>query len=191
VVPAPRRRGRAVPPEIDEYVRRSDENLREWEELKAQLDAGEDIELERNDELASQFVFALETGTPMELYGNVRNDALIDGLPDDACVDVPCVVADGAVQPQRIGPIPAQCLALNRTFLNVVELTVRAVLEGSRDLAAGRAPGPEHRRDAHDPADRSDGRRPARGARRADPEAIRRADARLVKHADEVGLRLE
>ena len=26
--------------EIDEYVRRSDENLREWEELKAQLDAG-------------------------------------------------------------------------------------------------------------------------------------------------------
>jgi alpha-galactosidase len=120
--------------EIDEYVRRSDENLREWEELKAQLDAGEDIELERNDELASQFVFALETGTPMELYGNVRNDALIDGLPDDACVEVPCLVADGAVQPQRIGAISPQCLALNRTFLNVVELTVRAVLEGSRDL---------------------------------------------------------
>ncbi len=120
--------------EIDEYVRRSDENLREWEELKAQLDAGEPIELERNDELASQFVFALETGTPMELYGNVRNDALIDGLPDDACVEVPCIVADGAVQPQRIGAIPPQCLALNRTFLNVVELTVRAVLEGSRDL---------------------------------------------------------
>ena len=120
--------------EIDEYVRRSDENLREWQELKAQLDAGEPIELERNDELASQFVFALETGTPMELYGNVRNDALIDGLPDDACVEVPCVVADGAVQPQRIGAIPPQCLALNRTFLNVVELTVRAVLEGSRDL---------------------------------------------------------
>lgn len=120
--------------EIDEYVRRSDENLREWEALKAQLDAGEPIELERNDELASQFVFALETGTPMELYGNVRNDALIDGLPDDACVEVPCVVADGAVQPQRIGAIPPQCLALNRTFLNVVELTVRAVLEGSRDL---------------------------------------------------------
>ncbi len=120
--------------EIDEYVRRSDENLREWEELKAELDAGKDIGLERNDELASQFVFALETGTPMELYGNVRNDALIDGLPDDACVEVPCIVADGAVQPQRIGAIPPQCLALNRTFLNVVELTVRAVLEGSRDL---------------------------------------------------------
>jgi alpha-galactosidase len=34
----------------------------------------------------------------------------------------------------RFGTIPPQCLALNRTFLNVVELTVRAVVEGSREL---------------------------------------------------------
>jgi alpha-galactosidase len=119
--------------EIDEYIRRSDENLEEWAALKAQLDAGAQIETENNNELASQYVFALETGTPIELYGNVRNEGLIDGLPTDACVEVPVVVADGAVQPQRIGPIPVQCLALNRTFLNTVELTVRAVVEGSRD----------------------------------------------------------
>jgi alpha-galactosidase len=37
------------------------------------------------------------------------------------------------VQPRRVGPIPPQCLALNRTFLNPVELTVRAVVEGSRE----------------------------------------------------------
>ncbi|MEP6759177.1 MAG: alpha-galactosidase [Actinomycetota bacterium] len=119
--------------EIDEYIRRSDENLEEWAALKAQLDAGAEIEIEQNNELASQYVFALETSTPIELYGNVRNDALIDGLPTDACVEVPVQVADGAVQPQRVGPIPVQCLALNRTFLNTVELTVRAVVEGSRD----------------------------------------------------------
>jgi alpha-galactosidase len=119
--------------EIDEYVRRSDENLAEWAEMKAQLDAGRPIELERNDELASQFIVALETGEPAELYGNVRNDGLIEGLPDDACVEVPMTVdADGAV-PRPIGAIPTQCLALNRTFLNVVELTVRAVVDGSRD----------------------------------------------------------
>jgi alpha-galactosidase len=47
-------------------------------------------------------------------------------------VEVPCTVADGVVQRQRIGEIPVQCLALNRTFLNTVELTVRAVVEGSR-----------------------------------------------------------
>jgi alpha-galactosidase len=42
------------------------------------------------------------------------------------------VDADGAV-PERIGEVPPQCLALNRTFLNTVELTVRAAVDGSRD----------------------------------------------------------
>jgi alpha-galactosidase len=120
--------------EIDEYIRRSDENLLEWEDVKRRLDAGEDLEVEPTHELASQFIFALETGTPMELYGNVRNDGLIDGLPDDACVEVPVLVDKNGVQPTRIGAIPPQCLALNRTFLNVAELTVRAAVEGSREL---------------------------------------------------------
>jgi alpha-galactosidase len=120
--------------EIDEYVRRSDENLAEWERLKARLDAGAEIELEYNDELASRFVWALETGTPTELYGNVRNGGLIEGLPEDACVEVPVLVDEHGVHPTRIGGLPPQCLALNRTFLNVVELTVQAVVEGSRDL---------------------------------------------------------
>jgi alpha-galactosidase len=40
---------------------------------------------------------------------------------------------DGVV-PTQFGAIPPTCLALNRTFLNVVELTVRAVVEGSREL---------------------------------------------------------
>jgi alpha-galactosidase len=120
--------------EIDEYLRRSEENLREWEGIKETLDAGGELELERNDELASQFIVALETGTPAELYGNVRNEGLIDGLPEDSCVEVPVRVGRDGVRPDRIGTIPPQCLALNRTFLNVAELTVRAVVEGSRDL---------------------------------------------------------
>ena len=127
----------------------------------------------------------------MELYGNVRNDALIDGLPDDACVEVPCIVADGAVQPQRIGAIPPQCLALNRTFLNVVELTVRAVLEGSRDLVhqaalldPNTAATLTTRQIAAMVDDLLDGAR--RADPRGDPAGLMRA---LVKHADEIGLR--
>jgi len=120
--------------EVDEYVRRSEENLTSWSQMKAKLDAGEELELYRNDELASQFVLALETGAEMELYGNVRNEGLIEGLPEDACVEVPMQVGSGGWRPQRIGAVPVQCLALNRTFLNPVELTVRAVVEGRRDL---------------------------------------------------------
>jgi len=120
--------------EVDEYLRRSEDNLREWEELKTRLDAGEDLEVERNDELASQVIHALETGREIEVSGNVRNEGLIDGLPEDACVEVPVRVGADGVRPQPFGELPAQCLALNRSFLNVVELTVRAVVEGSRDL---------------------------------------------------------
>src|SRR5438034_910565 len=44
--------------EIDEYLRRSEENLSEWELLKRRLDAGDDLEVERADELASQYIRA-------------------------------------------------------------------------------------------------------------------------------------
>ena len=118
----------------DEYLFRSQENMDSFQELKRALDGGEQIETEQNDELASQYIFALETGEPIELYGNVRNGGLVHGLPDDACVEVPVLVDKNGVQPTRIGDIPPQCLALNRHFLNTVELTVRAAVEGSRDL---------------------------------------------------------
>jgi alpha-galactosidase len=121
--------------EVDEYLRRSEENLVEWEGVKGALDAGRELDVDRNDELASQIVRAIETGLEAEVSGNVRNDGLIEGLPEDACVEVPVLVDGTGVHPTRFGALPPQCLALNRTFLNVVELTVRAVVEGSRELA--------------------------------------------------------
>ena len=120
--------------EVDEYLRRSEENLAEWERVKEALDAGEELEVERNDELASQIVRALETGTGTDVSGNVRNEGLIEGLPEDACVEVPVRVEPNGIRPEPFGALPAQCLALNRTFLNVAELTVRAAVEGSRGL---------------------------------------------------------
>jgi alpha-galactosidase len=119
---------------VDDYVFRSDENLAEWEETKAALDRGEELDIEPSSELASEIIRSLETGQPREVYGNVRNGGLIEGLPQDACVEVPCLVDKNGVQPTRIGRIPAQTLALNRMFVNVVELTVRAALEQRRDL---------------------------------------------------------
>jgi alpha-galactosidase len=46
---------------------------------------------------------------------------------------VPCRVGSYGARPQPVGALPPQLAALNRTFLNVVELTVRAVLDGRRD----------------------------------------------------------
>jgi len=119
---------------VDEYISRSQDNLREYAEIKGKLAAGEPLEVLREGELAPRYIHAMATGAERIEYGNVRNDGLIDNLPDGACVEVPCRVDAQGVHPLAIGTLPAQCAALNRTFLNVVELTVRAALEESRDL---------------------------------------------------------
>jgi alpha-galactosidase len=118
---------------VDEYIRRSEENLELYEELKARLADGRGFEIERSVEYAPLIVHAMVTGQPQVIYGNVDNAGLIDNLPAGACVEVPCLVDRTGVQPTRIGALPPQCAALNRTFLNVVELTVAAALEGSRE----------------------------------------------------------
>jgi alpha-galactosidase len=118
---------------VGEYVRRSEENLVEYAETRRALAAGEPLHLERSLEYAPLIIHSIETGTPRTIYGNVRNDGLIDDLPAGACVEVPCLVDAAGVQATRVGALPPQCAALNRSFLNVCELTVRAALEGSRD----------------------------------------------------------
>jgi alpha-galactosidase len=118
---------------VGDYLSRSEENLDELETLQAQLKAGADFDLEPTDELASQFIHSLETGTQREIYVNVRNRGLIANLPEDCCVEVPCDLSASGAAPRPAGTLPVQLAALNRTFLNVVELTVHAALEGSRD----------------------------------------------------------
>jgi alpha-galactosidase len=118
---------------VGDYLARSEENLAELATLQDQLTAGTELDLEPADELASQFIHSMETGTEREIYVNVRNGGLISSLPDDCCVEVPCAVSAGSAKPLSVGPLPPQLAALNRTFLNVVELTVAAALEGSRD----------------------------------------------------------
>jgi alpha-galactosidase len=118
---------------VDEYVRRSEENLVEYDRTREVLAAGGDFELERSLEYASLIIHSMVTGAPRTIYGNVRNDGLITNLPDGVCVEVPCLVDRAGVQPTRVGDLPLQCAALNRTFLAPVELTVDAALTGSRE----------------------------------------------------------
>jgi alpha-galactosidase len=118
---------------VGEYIRRSEENLGLYDEEKRKLAAGEPFEIERSQEYASLIIHSIVTGEQRAIYGNVRNRGLITNLPADACVEVPCLVDRAGVQPTVVGDLPAQCAALDRTFLNVVELAVRAALEERRD----------------------------------------------------------
>jgi alpha-galactosidase len=85
-------------------------------------------------EFAAPIVDSLLTGTPRVVYGNVRNGDAIENLPDEACVEVACVVDGNGVRPRRYGALPAACAALNRTQIAVQGLTVEAALTGDRDL---------------------------------------------------------
>jgi alpha-galactosidase len=118
---------------VGDYLARSEENLAELDSLQRQLATEAQLDLTPADELASQFIHSVQTGAEREIYVNVRNDGLISNLPPDCCVEVPCDLSLGAAKPRAVGALPVQLAALNRTFLNVVELTVAAALTGSRD----------------------------------------------------------
>ncbi len=120
---------------VRDYVGISAGNLREYEELQEQLARGEYVE--GNDdavEYAPQVVHSLATGTLRRIQVTTVNDGLIDDLPRGAGVEVPALVDRFGVQPLRVGALPPQLAALNRQFLNVVDLTVRAATEGDPRL---------------------------------------------------------
>ena len=58
---------------------------------------------------------------------------LIDGLPANAAVEVPCLVDANGIQPTRLGGLPPQLTALMRTNVNVQELTVAALMTETID----------------------------------------------------------
>ena len=118
---------------VNEYISRSEANLEEYKRVKEALARGEAIEVERSNEYASVIINSMVTGEPSVIYGNVPNTGLITELPDNTCVEVPCLVDRAGVQPTVVHDYPAQLAALNRTYANVVDLTVRAVLESRPD----------------------------------------------------------
>ncbi|GAB1817687.1 family 4 glycosyl hydrolase [Herbidospora sp. RD11066] len=118
---------------IDESLRRSARKLDSYERLRGSLASGEPLLARwKHFEMASEVIHSLLTGVPREVYLTVPNDGLIDNLTPDACVEVPARVDGHGIHPVPVGRLPVQLAALNRTFLNVVELTVTAALEERR-----------------------------------------------------------
>jgi alpha-galactosidase/6-phospho-beta-glucosidase family protein len=121
----------AIPQE--EYLRRSGKKLHAYEGARRALAAGRPLLIRwQHLELASEFAAAMLTNTGREISMTLPNDGMIRNLPAECCVEVPAWVDSSGVTPVAVPDYPVQLAALNRTFLNVVELTVRAALEGRR-----------------------------------------------------------
>jgi alpha-galactosidase len=120
---------------VGDYLRISAENLAEIDALESQVAEGSYAEPdEEAAEYAPQVVHSLVTGQPRTIQVTVPNNGLMPDFATGAGVEVPCVLdADGA-RPQAVGPLPPACAALNRQFLSVVDLTVRAAVEGRPEL---------------------------------------------------------
>ncbi|RME45938.1 MAG: alpha-glucosidase/alpha-galactosidase [Chloroflexi bacterium] len=148
---------------LDEYIRRCEFQIASWEALRQHLEQEEthfrvlppgkklepvamdgsvrDMDLilqhmltiQRSVEYGSQIIYAMETGRPAVIYGNVSNHGLIDNLPAGCCVEVPCLVDRNGIQPTRIGSLPPQLAALMQTNISVQALTVEAALSGKRE----------------------------------------------------------
>ncbi len=96
------------------------------------LESPEPLPFTRTHEYCSFILHAVETNTPYRFNGNVPNTDLIANLPPGCNVEVPILVDSAGMHPCSVGALPAQCAAINRTNVNVQELTVQALLEQDR-----------------------------------------------------------
>jgi alpha-galactosidase len=106
----------------------------------AMLRGEESIEWPRTWEYASWIIEAREKNHPWRFHGNVMNSVGTDGrlitnLPDNACVEVACLVDANGIQPTRFGALPPQMAALCASNLAVFDLGAEAAIQRSKELA--------------------------------------------------------
>ncbi len=118
---------------IDEYLRRCVNQINDWKTQREELIGGSDIVHERSREYASLIMEAIVIDKPYKIGGNVINYGLIENLPNDACVEVPCLVDGKGIHPTRVGRLPVQCAAMNMTNINPQLLTIEAAVTGKKE----------------------------------------------------------
>ena len=76
---------------------------------------------------------AVTNSKTITINANVMNNNLINNLPDNCCVEVPCLINSDGCKPQKIGNLPEQLTALMRTNINVQILTAEAAITEKRE----------------------------------------------------------
>ena len=118
---------------LDEYPRRCIEQIAGWAKQRDEILADGKVTHTRSNEYASYIMEAMVTNNPYKIGGNVLNTGLIDNLPADACVEVPCLVDSSGVTPCHMGKLPVQLAAMNMTNINPQLLTIEAAVTKKKD----------------------------------------------------------
>ncbi|MDR1324765.1 MAG: alpha-glucosidase/alpha-galactosidase [Treponema sp.] len=119
---------------LDEYPRRCVSQIAGWNKEYASLAGNKELTHERSREYASYIMEAIVSGAPYKIGGNVLNTGgLIENLPREACVEVPCLVDRNGVTPCHAGRLPLQLAAMNMSNINAQLLTIEAARTRKRE----------------------------------------------------------
>ncbi len=106
--------------------------------VAAQSDSPRPMEGRFSDEhgdLAIGVIAAAVSGQPTRFVLNVPNQGAIPGLPDDAVVEVPCILRGREVERMPMGPLPDMIAGLAAQLAVHARLGARAAVEGDRRVA--------------------------------------------------------
>ena len=118
---------------LDEYPRRCVNQIAGWKAEKEAILNNGHVTHERSREYASWIMNSVITGEPYKIGGNVLNTGLIENLPADACVEVPCLIDKRGVNPCHVGKLPVQLAAMNMSNINVQLMTIEAARTKKRE----------------------------------------------------------
>ena len=118
---------------INEYIRRCENQIAEWDQQEQDLLSDAPMVCEKSVEYAARIITAIETDTPDVIYGNVLNTQLINNLPANSCVEVPCDVTGKGLTPRAVPDLPMHLAAIMQSNINVQQLTVEALLTGRKE----------------------------------------------------------
>ena len=112
---------------LDEYPRRCVSQIEGWNSERDGILNGGMITHERSEEYASYIIESVVENKTYKIGGNVLNTGnLIENLPKEACVEIPCLIDGSGVHPCRVGKLPPQLAAMNMNCINVHLLTMEA-----------------------------------------------------------------
>ena len=118
---------------INEYIRRCEKQILEWDKQEKDMLSNPKIDNNKSVEYASRVILSMITGKKDIIHGNVLNTNLIPNLPNNSCVEVPCVVQEDYLVPQVVPPLPIHLANLIQTNISVQQLTVEALKTRKKD----------------------------------------------------------
>ena len=118
---------------IEEYIDRCELYIKMWEKLDDDITPIANEPIRRSNEYASYILDAITNNNKVIINANVMNNNLIDNLPSDSCVEVPCEINSGGIKSKRVGKLPTHLAGLMKTNINVQQLTAEAAISKRKE----------------------------------------------------------